>query len=227
MKTARAVGLAVFVLACGCAQPQPPKRYRITVEVYADLNPLAGAQISLRNVAAGTTDATGVAQFTLPGREGQVVPLTVRCPDHTRSPATALDVSLRTLNTLDPVLAARGIVQKVNCPPVDRTLAVIVRTDRRVGLPVQWQSVPITRTDDGAVAHVTFRARPNTTLALTLDTSGAPTLRPQNPTRQFVVPDRDDVMVWDQAFDEEIVRRPRGHVVRNRGPQRIPSGTRW
>jgi hypothetical protein len=110
---------------------------------------------------------------------------------------------LRALQVLDRSAAARGVVQSVSCPPEDRTVAVIVRTDGRVGLPIQWQGREVTRTDAAGVAAMTFRMRPASQLQLAMITDTQPALRPQNPPQQWMVPDNDEVFVWDQSFHEE------------------------
>lgn len=205
----------------GCNDQRPPPTYRVTFEVFSDRSPLAGVPILIRNRTMGHTDASGTLRFDVPGRDGQVIPVTVRCPAGTRAPTSPIEVTLHTVQVLDRAAAERGIVQRVNCPPEDRTVAIVVRTDGRVGLPVIWQGREISRTDQAGVAHMTFRARPQTQIQLALSTVGAPTLRPQNPTRQFIVPDEDTVMAFDQEFHEEQQTRRVRRVVRRRGPIRI------
>lgn len=215
--------VAAMIPSCGGGRP--PQRYRVTVEVYSDLNPLPGAQLSVRGVPAGTTGANGAAQLLLAGSDGTVVPVTVRCPDRTRSPLAPIDVTLRTVQVIDRAAASRGVVHRVNCPPQDRSVAVIVRTDGRAGLPVIWQGREVSRTDQSGVAHLTFRMQPSSQFQLGLATDTQPILRPQSPVHQFLVADADDVFVWDQEFhDETPVRvRPRAFrpMIRHIGPVRI------
>jgi hypothetical protein len=217
----------VAVSTSSCSSERPPQRYRVTVEVYSDLNPLPGAQLSVRGRPAGATGANGAAQLLLTGSDGTVVPVTVRCPERTRSPAAPIDVTLRTVQVIDRAAAARGVVHRVNCPPQDRTVAVIVRTDGRGGLPVVWQGREVSRTDPSGVAHLTFRMQPSSQFQLALATDSQPALRPSSPAHQFVVPDADDVFVWDQEFhdDTPVRARPHAHfarpVIRHIGPIRI------
>jgi hypothetical protein len=220
---AAALTLGLAALA-GCGTSQPPPRYRVTFEVVSDLTPLAEVQLAVRGRPVASTDAAGLAHFEMPGRDGLIVPVTVTCPAGTRGPENAVDVTLRTVQGLDRAAAESGIVQRINCPPEDRTVAVVVRTDGRVGLPIVWQGREISRTDQGGVAHMTFRMRPNSQLQLAMLTDSAPTLRPQNPTRQFVVPDSDTVVTFDQEFHEEappVVRRARPRPSAPRGPRII------
>ncbi len=210
-----------------CASERPPDRYRITFEVYSDLLPLPGVTLSVRTRQLGATDANGAARLELTGRDGMVVPVTVRCPAGTRGPEAAVDVTLRTMQVIDQAAAARGIVQRVNCPPEDRTVAIIVRTNGKAGVPITWQGREISRTDGTGVASMTFRARPQQQIQLAFNTAtDFADLRPQSPTRQFMVPDADDVFVWNQEFDVQapprvIRRRAPSHHAPTGGPHRI------
>jgi hypothetical protein len=201
------------LVAGGCGNDKPAPRFPVTFEVRSDQSPLPGAKILLGAQEIGTTDATGHAALLFNGPDGRVVSLGVRCPEGTRSPTAPVVITLRALQVFDRAAAARGIVQSVNCPPQDRTVAVVVRTDGRVGVPVTWQGQEVTRTNEAGVALMTFHVRPSTTLQVAMHTSdAAPTLTPANPTSQpWVVPDGDDVFVWDQTFQEAGGTRPVRH----------------
>ena len=220
---ALALALALAAGASACEEEKPPQRYRLTFEVYTDLLPLPGAELLVRARSMGRTDAAGTLQLELPGRDGLVVPVTIRCPEGTRGPAQPIEVTLRTLNILDRAAAARGIVNRVNCPPVDRAVAVVVRTDRRANVPVFWQGHEVSRTDESGLAVMTFRVRPSTPIQLAMNTAELATLRPQNPTRQFLVPDSDEVLVWEQEFHEEAAPSARPRARPHVGPiRRMP-----
>ncbi|MEI8254314.1 MAG: hypothetical protein WCJ30_01440 [Deltaproteobacteria bacterium] len=225
-RTAVVHTLVVTALAAvgagACATERPPDRYRITFEVYSDLLPIPGALISVRTRQLATTDANGAARLELTGRDGVVIPVTVRCPAGTRGPENAIDVTLRTMQVIDQAAATRGIVQRVNCPPEDRTVAIVVRTNGKAGVPIMWQGREVSRTDGTGVASLTFRMHPQQQIQLALNTATEfADLRPQGPTRQFMVPDADDVFVWNQEFD--VLAPPR--VVRRRPPStHAPSG---
>jgi hypothetical protein len=182
----------------------------VTFEVYSDLSPLSGAALSVRTRELAHTDANGQARLELTGRDGMVVPVTVRCPAGTRGPENAIDVTLRTMQVIDQAAAARGIVQRVNCPPADRTVAIIVRTNGKAGVPITWQGREVSRTDSAGVASLTFRVRPAAQIQLALNTANEfAELRPQSPTRQFLAPDADEVFVWNQEFENAPTPRTR------------------
>jgi hypothetical protein len=105
---------------------------------------------------------------------------------------------------------------------------VVVRTPGRANLPILHNGREITRTDLQGVAHMIFRVAPREAIALRIDTTAQPTLRPQNPLLTVTTREGDDVYVASQNFDDYIapvVRRPVVH----RGPviQRVPTRSRW
>ena len=215
--------LALAALAVGCGgESNATVRHRVTFLVFSDLAPVPGVVLANRGIVLSRTNADGAAQLTLTGTDGTVVPITVRCPAGTRAPAAPVDVTLRTMQLIDRTAAARGIVHRVNCPPEDRTIGVVVRTNGKAGLPVTWQGREIARTDAAGVASITFHVRPTQQIQLALATTEQTTLRPQNPARQFAAPDADEIFVWDQPFDEEAPRvRRRVRRTRRIGPVRI------
>lgn len=214
-RTGRALAFASVALAAiasGCAGERPPDHYRVTFEVFSDLAPLPGASISVQRRVVTNTDARGQGRLELTGHDGMVVPVTVQCPNGTRGPEAPIDVTLRTMQVIDQASAARGIVQRVNCPPADRTVAIVVRTNGKAGIPITWQGLEVSRTDATGVANLTFRVRPAQQIQLALNTGGSfADLRPQSPTRQFLAPDADEVFVWSQDFELARPTRPVRH----------------
>ncbi len=219
---------AVTSLAAGCGGNQAPTLYPITLRVVSDSRPLAGAAVLLRDRELGSTDAAGNFRMQTPGVEGTALELTVRCPNGFTSPAAPVAVVLRSTIALDRTQQAAGIETTADCPPAHRIAAVVVRTPGRANLPILHNGREITRTDLQGVAHMIFRVAPREAIALRIDTTAQPTLRPQNPLLTVTTREGDDVYVASQNFDDYIapvVRRP---AVR-RGPviQRVPTRSRW
>lgn len=201
-----AVALSVVVealLASACDPPAPPPMFRVTVEVRQDGAPVEHAHVSLGDRRMGDTNAAGMIRMEIPGSEGQQVPVVVQCPDGLRSPQQPLMVRLNSVTVLDRLAALRGIVQSVDCPPVDRTVGVVVRTGERPNMSIRWNGREVGRTDASGVAHLTFRAHNGTPIRLEINTSDNPRLHPANPTQLVTVADADDVQVWSQNFEED------------------------
>jgi|LNFM01.1.fsa_nt_gb hypothetical protein len=213
--------LALAGAMSGCGKPAAPKRYRVTFDVRVDRAPAVGARLFIRDRPVKQTDEQGQAQLLLPGEDGTTFQVRVACPPGTEGPTAPVTVTLRTLELADRAAAQRGIVQTVQCRPTERTLGVVVRTEGQSNIPVYWQNREIGRTDQGGVAHLTFRVRPQTPVQLELRTNENPLLRPENPRQTFSLADADDVQVWDQTFQQEQARRTRRPTVR-----RAPTGPR-
>jgi hypothetical protein len=79
--------------------------------------------------------------------------------------------------------------------------AVIIRAGGQAGLPVKLLGREVTKTDSMGIAHTLLSLPPGATFRLTLDTSSDPSLRPKSPTVTFVVPDKDDTLLFDQPFE--------------------------
>jgi hypothetical protein len=103
-------------------------------------------------------------------------------------------------------------------------VVVAVRAEETADVPVMYLGREVARTDACGAAHVLMSAPPNTRVTIELRTTGAAggRLRPQNPSLIFVVPDRDEIVAFDQRFTlEPVARRPRP-VVHESAPDRGP-----
>jgi hypothetical protein len=218
MTVCKALAIGLVAVAAGCKDGPDQKRYRVTFDVRVDRAPAVGARLVIRDRPVAQTNAEGIAQIVLPGTDGTTHQVTVNCPPGTQGPTTPITVTLRTLELADQAAARRGIVQTVQCAPIERTLAVVVRTEGQSNVPVYWQNREVGRTDQGGVAHLTFRVRPPTPVQLELRTSENPLLRPENPRQVFTLAEgaMDDVQFWDQTFAVEAA--PRRRVVRSSRP---------
>lgn len=188
--------LCVAALA-GCA-PRVRPTYRVVVQVESDPGvPLAGARFSRAGRSLGESDAAGTFSTELRGAPGDVVSIEVQCPDGHRTPAEPLGVLLRRIEE-----RARDPEFRVNCPPLTRQLVIAVRASNGPDLPLRYLGQQIARTSPDGAAHAVLRATPGETLTFTLDTSSsrAAKLMPQQPELKVTVPERDEIVLFDQPF---------------------------
>ena len=199
--------LAFAVASCGAFDPPPaPPPFASQLVVESDPGvPVAGAVISVAGKTAATTGADGRAALSLRGTEGDVVPVTVRCPEKFRTPSQPLSVRLARLSDKVPEFS-------VTCPPATRRIVVAVKAENGPNLPVLYLDQVVARTDSAGVAQVALDVVPGTQFALTIDTreKGNERLKPQNPSRPFVAADKDDVVTFEQKFfvEKKKVYRP-------------------
>lgn len=175
--------------------------------------PLAGVEILLGKRTVGTTDAAGTLKLSLKGNEGDVVSLNVKCPDTFASPEGSLNVGLRHFAEGSPPPRF-----ETRCIPLVRSFVVGIRTENGARLPIVRLNKTLGKTDDFGVAHLLVQAAPHDQVALTLDTTDFPLLRPQNPTLSFAAPDHDELVLLEQKF---TVLRPVVHVKAKVIPQKL------
>ena len=188
--------------------------YAVEIVAYGDADkPLAGVEILLGKRTVGTTDAAGTVKLSLKGNEGDVAVLNVKCPDTFASPETSLSVGLRHFaeGSPPPRFQAR-------CVPLVRSFVVGIRTENGAHLPILRLDKVIGKTDDFGVAHVRVQAAPHEQVALTLDTTDYPLLRPQKPSLSFAAPDHDELVLLEQKF---TVLRPVVHAKPKVIPQKL------
>jgi len=227
--TALSASLAASFVAC--EDPPPPPQFRVSFTALADANPLGGVEIAIGGGRPlGLTNTEGVLRASLAGREGAIVAYRVKCPAGYRDPEASPPLTLRQFHGLDPAGATRGVEITVQCRPSDRLAAVVVRAGGIANIPVLMQGQPVALTDASGVAHLMLKLPPNTSFTMALDTSANPLIAPANPSQPFVVPDADEVLVFDAPLIEQRAPVKRRRVVRQApvfsGPVRIPSSSR-
>jgi hypothetical protein len=214
----RALAIA---LLCACSAPpsRPPVAFSTAFAAESDGAPLAGVTITVAGHVVGATDERGRLTVDLRGQEGEALPVSAACPAGHRASEPLPRLTLRRFRGLGD--RAGGLAMTVQCPPHERQIAVVVNANGRVDVPVLIQGREVTRTNSRGVAHVALAMRPSQTFRLALDTTGHVGLRPQNPSMTFTVPDHDEVLVYDQPFEEPA--RPRARrIVAPAPPAELP-----
>lgn len=221
---APALSLLVFLLLPSCERvkallgekevAEVSTSYPVQIVALGDgEKPLAGVAIQLDKRTLGTTDAAGTLKLSLKGNEGDVVSLIVKCPDTFASPEASLSVGLRHFAEGSPPPRF-----ETRCVPLVRSFVVGIRAENGAHLPVLRFDKVIGKTDDFGVAHLLVQAAPHDQVALTLDTTDFPLLRPQKPTLSFAAPDHDELVLLEQKF---TVQRPVVHVKPKVIPQKL------
>ena len=211
----RRLPLVLVLAACDPSGSEPPAAaaaYPLLIAAQTDVDePLAGVRVARQGVVLGSTDASGRAAIALEGSEGDRVALDITCPEGFTSPAEPVVAGLRHLAPGSPAPTF-----EVACIPRVHSFVVGIHAEHGTLLPVLHLGKPVGHTDTRGVAHVLLRAPGQAQVSLTLDTSGRPGLRPQNPTLTFVAPDRDELVLFEQQLSELKAPPPR------RSPPRGP-----
>jgi hypothetical protein len=205
---------SLFALSCS---GKPTARFAVQVKIESDPGvPVSAAKLSHAGEALAETDAQGLALVRLAGAPGEVVPIDVSCPVGYRSPERPLSIVLRAL------LEGRMPQYRATCGPLLRSLVVAVRAQNGADLPLKYLGKEIARTDGSGAGHALLKLPPGETVTLTLDTSAAAHARllPHNPELKLTVQERDEVVVFDQAFTREA-QKPARRRHKQTGPTRI------
>lgn len=187
------------MVAAGCTEPPPPEPFQISIKVEGDPGrAMPGASISRANKLLGTTNAEGRVNLKIAGIEGEFTDVTVTCPEGYQTPNKPVSVKLTRL--ADKTKVAEYSVQ---CPPAMRRVVIAVRAENGPNLPVMYLDKQVTRTDIGGAASFALEVPPGTNFSVVLNTLERHDIKPINPPRQFVVPNHDEVFLFDQKFEVE------------------------
>lgn len=191
--------------AAGCDSKPAERAFPVVIQVESDSGvPLAGARVLRDNREQGVTADDGSLRLSLAGHEGDTAALRIACPADYTSPDAAIQVSLRTLAGSKTVPRYKAM-----CPPLLRNLVVAVRTQHATALPVTFRGREIARTDHSGTAHVLLRVPPKEQIAVQLDTSADPALRPKSPELTIDMPAQDKIVLFDKSFTREQSPAPK------------------
>jgi hypothetical protein len=210
------------VLLANCAgKDVVQKDFTLAFHASCDDEPVDDVAISVNGSQSGRTDGDGILHITVTGEEGQALPLHVECPDSYRRAEAPNVVRLLTIRGFDSEQSSLHRVIPVQCVPRERIAAVVVRAPEAPGVPVLLYGEEVARTDSSGVAHLEVQLPPHNRFALELDTREHPRLRPQNPTKSFRVPDREEIFLFEQPFAVAPEPRPaKRQRRRRRRPQK-------
>lgn len=217
LRGSAALSVLALGLLTGCDAKQATQ-FATRVKVESDPGqPVAQAKLLRDGETLAATGADGTANLALLGAPGERVTLQVLCPSGYRAPDKALSIVLR------PLLESRTPEYRVRCPPLLRSVVVAVRAQHGPNLPVKYLGRELARTDASGACHALLKLGAGETATLTLDTS-APEhagLIPRNPELKITVPERDELLVFDQSFRREL-EKPKKRAGRvATGPTRI------
>lgn len=231
----RAVTLVLASLTlsfAACGEPPPAPTHTVTFITTSDGYPLPDVAIKLGEQLLGKSGERGEITTTLRGRDGTTLDYRAECPPGYREPRSTPQLVLRSFRAIGDAGAGRGIEVRLDCPPSERRVAVVIKATNGADVPVLFQGREVARTDAQGFAHVFVRSSPSTSFRLVLDTREKPLLRPSSPTHEFRVDDSDDYFLLEQPFVVEVpppkkIRRPRRPVEPPRLiPVKIPSRRR-
>lgn len=215
--------LMSLALAAGCGTPKPTdQRFRLALSATTDDGaPLANVTFATGGTALGTSGPSGLFQVSLKGAEGQTLPLRVACPSGYQLTSEPPRVQLARTRRLDEA-SPNAIEVKVECTRQLRDIVLVVHTDAP-NIRVNVDGKQAATTADDGTAHLLLQLdRDTRQVAVALDTTDQPKLRPQSPSRIFELHGRDTLVVLDQSF-ANVAKAPSrmSHATTRPAPYRI------
>ena len=197
--TLLSVAVATLLSCAGCKRSYdvPPPTFEVAIKVESDPNrPLGGVGLFHQDRELASTGADGRARVTLEGRDGEVTEISVKCPAANRQPSP-LAIALRRFE------GGKISEYEVACPPLVRRAIVGIRAENGPNLPVVFLGNVVARTDASGAAHFALDVKPGESFDVQLATETKPKLLPRNPSRTFVMPPHDEILVFSQSFSGE------------------------
>jgi hypothetical protein len=188
--------LALLLVACRVGSPRETRSIDVTVTDDAG-DPLAEVPLTVDELPSKHTDAVGKASLSVSAGLDRRIRIAAVCPEAYR-PSEPRTVAMAGAGRLE---------LRFQCRPRLRTLAVVVNAPRAQGLTMRADGESIGKIGADGTLHAVLKRTPEAELRLMLDTSSAPQLRPQNPVQDVVVPDRDEILVFDQQLTSAPARR--------------------
>jgi hypothetical protein len=211
--------MIALIGTAACESPPPPRvavRFHVVNE---SGEPVHGARVTAQG-RSGKSDREGTLTWTLEGRAGTEVGVSLECPVGflTEDRAAGLRL-LHTRAAIGPGEPA-PLLWTGLCRRAARAVALVVHTDALSGLPVIVDGAARTQTNADGNAHILLTIASNAaSVHVSLDTSSDPLVKPQNPARVFTVSDADGLLV----FDPGVARaRPAPKPARRRVERAIP-----
>lgn len=204
MTTLRLLALCTLtsLIAGSCGSPPTAERpYTVLIRAFdTEGEPLRGLRVMAAGRELGATAAGGRLQLRLMGTEGQRVDFEATCPEGYNGPRERASLLLKTFQRLSPG-AEQQTELRQTCQAIERVTAVVIRSGEPK-IPVRLRDQELTRTSEQGIAHVVFKQKSGISFRLTLDTHEQADLRPQSPSRIFMVGERDELVIWDQPFEK-------------------------
>jgi hypothetical protein len=205
----RYLWVGCVVWGCGAKSSHDP---RVEGRLSFHAQSSDGSQLSGVVLEAGgkrvSSAPDGTAELRLAGSEGERCEIRVSCPENFESPPEPLQATIRR-----PSNVSQSFRYDVVCTPLRHTVVLVARISSGSSLPILRLGSEIGRTNEDGVAHALLSVPIGESLRFTVDTDGAPGLRPRNPSFDFPAVDQDEILTINQAFE-----RPRPTQVRRRSP---------
>lgn len=213
--------LAGLVIGCSPhTKVSSPAAFDIEFRAQSDAGAdLEGVSVFSSRRLFGTTNGSGRVRFGIQGLEGQIVDVSLKCPDGYLAPELPISVRLSHTQSVN-IRADQPLRFSAICTRTIRDVAVVVYADQGGSIPVTVDGQRATTTSTDGYAQLLLHVdRDVSSITVGLDTSEQFQLKPKNPRRQYELPPGDSILVYDQKFikqrpttEHAIVKRENRHI---------------
>lgn len=189
------IGMLGVCVGLGCGPKEASHEEGLQVEVAVRDEGGVGvfrAEVQVDSVSVGHTDEQGMAVLQLSAAGGRAQ-VEVACPE-------GFHVPLPRSVPLTRLSHGQRLTLLFACRPKQRTLLLVVRAPQVIGAQVLADGEPLGAVTDDGTFHAVVERAPGSQVRFALDTQASPRLLPQHPVRVIEVGDRDELVVFDQAF---------------------------
>lgn len=206
--------VAVAATGLSCSSEKP---FTVVVQVSSDEGKaLAGVRVKFGDGFVSETDEDGRVRRRVLGSEGTRLPVGVELP-----PGYVHAGSGRDVIVLRNLVGFEGAAQKtlpiehaIRLVPTTRVYAVLVNVGVP-GLPVEAFGQRRAITNRQGVAMFLYEGAPGESLAVRINTSSLPGLKPQHPGRTFQLGTKRQAFVLKESFTSRPVK------IHRPGPRRV------
>jgi hypothetical protein len=198
VRSLKLVGFLASSLLVGCESDRSTTQgLLLDVLVSAEPGiPVVGARVRLDGQTIGMTDADGQVRANVWVEPGQLVNVSHTCPSNFVEASGSRALRIRRYAEGDRDARVRV---RLRCRPETRLAVFVVRARGPGPVDVSIDGKWAATTDAKGVAHVSRRGAPGAEFLLELAPRN-PRLRPTKTARLFVLPDSDEIFVFDQAY---------------------------
>jgi hypothetical protein len=171
----------------------------IFLEIVVESDPamrLGAVPIRIDGEPVGQTSSQGTLRVPISRAPGRVLRVTHECPLGHHAPSRAVSIRIRHYELERPA----PLSVKLQCRPVTRVAAFVVRAKGGPGLPIFVNGEHIATTNDAGVAHFSRSGPPGTEYLVEVDANSRPSLLPRSTATLVRLPDANEIFVIAPSF---------------------------
>jgi len=190
---------ALFLAVLTACEKDSPPLDPVFLEIIVEADPgerLSAVSVRVDGEALGQTGYDGALRTRIFSAPGRVHEVAHECPVGYLDSQKSKSIRMRRYASDQPM----PIQLKLECRPLTRIAAFIVRAKNGPGLPVSVNGERVTTTNSFGVAHFSRSGPAGTEYVVELDASDHPTLLPRSAATLVTAPDSNELFIITPSF---------------------------